>query len=100
MLEKHGDHFLQVGLELIEAASLAMGTRKAMHITHQQSRIGATLNHSGKRALTHLLMPTIYRTHSDAGQESPTPTNPAYASIVILLRLSGSCWRSATLRHE
>ena len=34
VLEKHGDHLLKVGLKLIEAAPLAMGTRKARHVTH------------------------------------------------------------------
>jgi len=45
--EQHGDHVLQIGVQLIERLALAVRAGEAGHIAHIELRVGAAFNHGG-----------------------------------------------------
>ena len=45
VLQQHGDHLLEVGLQFIQTFGLAMGARKSGHVAYKQACLRTTLNH-------------------------------------------------------
>jgi predicted nuclease of predicted toxin-antitoxin system len=45
ILQEHGNHLLQVRLKLIKALCLTMGAWKPRYIAHEQTGVGAALDH-------------------------------------------------------
>ena len=45
IFQQHGNHLLQVDLQLIEAFGLAVGGWKTWQVAHEQAGVGAALDH-------------------------------------------------------
>src|ERR1700680_4079069 len=47
VIEKHCDHFLEIGVQLVEGSSLAMRSGKAGNVAHIQVRFGRPFDYRG-----------------------------------------------------
>ena|ERR1700682_1101664 len=47
VIEKHCDHFLEIGVQLVECGALAMRSGKPGNVAHVQIRFGGPFNHRG-----------------------------------------------------
>lgn len=50
VLQQHGDHLLEVGLQFIKGLSLAVGAGEARNVAHEQPGVGTALDHGGEGA--------------------------------------------------